>query len=84
MAIETLCGSLRRDMAVALGMSDEARLDAIVRAASEAWRMDRNALADVFIRCDQLKHSESGISEAEMVRLAAEIQRFRKEAGIGR
>jgi hypothetical protein len=71
-------------MAVALGMSDEARLDAIVRAASEAWGMDRNALADVFIRCDQVKRSESGVSEAEMIRLAAEIQRFRKEASIGR
>ena len=84
MALETLCGSLRRDMAVALGMSDEARLDAIVRVASESWGMDRNALADVFIRCDQVKRSESGVTEAEMIRLAAEIQRFRKEAGIGR
>ena len=83
-ALETLCGALRRDMAAALGLPDETRLDVIIRAASNAWAIDQNALTDLLLRCDRVIHSVSGMSDGELIRLAAEIQKFRKEAGIDR
>ena len=83
-ALNMLFTALRRDVIVRLGLPDDAGLDRMVHAASAAWGIDANELADLLLRCDQVTRGGSSVSDAEMLGLSAEIQRFRKAAGIDR
>lgn len=83
-AIQTLFAAFRRDLAVRLGLPEDAGLDVLAKAAAAAWSLDRNALEELLLRCDRIAGGGDVASDAEMVRLAAEMQRFRKETGIDR
>ena len=82
-AADILCRDFRKNIARRLGLPEDAGIDMLTNAAYAAWQADKNALGGLLLRCSKIAGGPKA-ADSEIVRLASDIRRFEKEAGIVR